>query len=91
MSFLDERIGNIWRTPGDYQGQSQGTEKSRHCLKFMCMSVFPAYMYVPHAYMVSQRPEEDIGSSRTRVLNSFKLLCGCWELNLGLLQEQQMV
>ena len=25
-----------------------------------------------------------------RVIGSFKLPCGCWELNLGLLQEQQI-
>jgi hypothetical protein len=33
--------------------------------------------------------KEDTESSGTGVRDSFEWQCGCWELNLGLLQEQQ--
>ena len=38
-----------------------------------------------------QRPEEGLISPETRVTDGCELLCGCWELNLGLLEEQSVL
>ena len=43
-------------------------------------------MSVHHVPMVLS-PEESTGSPRTGVIDSCKPLCGCWELNLGPLEE----
>lgn len=35
--------------------------------------------------------EEDIGSPEAGGMDGFKLSCGCWELNMSPLQEQQVL
>jgi hypothetical protein len=37
---------------------------------------------------VLPRPEEDTGSSGTEIISGCELPCGCWEFNLGPLDEQ---
>jgi hypothetical protein len=41
--------------------------------------------------LYSQRPEEDIRSSGTRVADDCGLPCDCWELNPGPLEEQPVL
>ena len=57
---------------------------------FIYMSVLPAHMYVcaPCACLlpVNIRKDGQISELELRTVASY-LLCGCWELNLGLLQE----
>lgn len=54
----------------------------------MCMSILPVYFYVQHAaYLVSKRPEEGVKSPGTEIIESYELLCGCWELSLGPMGE----
>ena len=53
-----------------------------------------AYMYVcvPCVYMIPpRRPEKDIKYPGTGVTDNCEPPCGCWELNLGPLQEQQVL
>lgn len=38
-----------------------------------------------------QRPEEDIRSPGAGVVDGYEPSCGCWELNSGPLQEQQIL
>lgn len=54
----------------------------------MCMTVLPMCKYVYHAWYV--RPEKDIGSPRSGVINGYELPCEYWKLNPCLLQEQQV-
>lgn len=49
---------------------------------FACMSVF-----CMHAWYL-QRPEVGIGSG-TVVADDCEVPCGCWDLHLGPLEEQQ--
>jgi hypothetical protein len=48
-------------------------------------------MSVHHVGAVPQKSEVGIGSSGTGIIDGYELLCGCWELNLGPLEEQQML
>lgn len=50
---------------------------------FMCMCVQPACMYVNHVHTVPTVPEEITGSP--------EMHCGCWEMDPGSLQEQQVL
>lgn len=50
------------------------------CVLFVCVSV-------PHAYVCPQKLEEGMGCLRTADIN-WELPCGCWELNIGPLEEQ---
>ena len=45
------------------------------------------YIYIVHACLVLA--EAAVGFPGTGVIDSCELPCGCWELNLGPLQEQQ--
>ena len=55
---------------------------------FMCMSIMQACMYCTVQYVWCQRwSEEGIRSYGTGIINGYKPLCGCWEMNLGPLQE----
>jgi len=45
----------------------------------MWMSVLPEIMSVFHLCAESLRPEEDVESSGTRVIDGCELLCGVWE------------
>lgn len=57
----------------------------------MCMTAFPTYVSVDHmCAWCPQRSEESVGSPGTGVMGSYKSCkapCGCWEPDLGLLQE----
>lgn len=50
-----------------------------------------------HIYMCTtciqclQNPEGGFRSPRTDITNSCKLLCGCWELNLGFLRKSEVI
>ena len=58
---------------------------------FMCMSVLLACMTVYHMHVWCPQESEDvIGSPETGVADCCKTPYRCWELNLGLLQEQQV-
>jgi hypothetical protein len=55
------------------------------------MSVLPACVPLYHLYAWSvQRTEEDIGSPGTGVTGGCEPLFGCWESNLGPVQEKQV-
>ena len=58
---------------------------------FTCIRVLPACMYVYHFVLFPQRPEEDVRIFGAGVIDGCKLPCGCWELNPGHLQEQQVL
>ena len=45
------------------------------------------YARVPCVWC-KQRPEEGVGYPETGVTEGWEPSCGCWELNLGPLQEQ---
>lgn len=53
------------------------------------MAVLPACMHHTHACL--QRPEVGVRCPETGVTDGFELSVGCWELNLGSLEEQQML
>lgn len=56
---------------------------------FYHMFVLPAC--VLHACLVSTEVGACVRSPRTGGIDGCKPLCGCWETNLGLLQEQQVL
>lgn len=52
------------------------------------MNVLPTYMSVHHVYVwYPQRPEEAVRCPGTGVIEDYDLTYGCWELNLGSLEE----
>lgn len=53
---------------------------------FVCL-----YVYAPRACLDSRETREGDGFPRTEATDSCKGPCGCWELNLGPLQEQTML
>jgi len=53
----------------------------------MCASLACASVHQAHAWCL-QRPEEDVGSSGTEVINVWRLPTECWELKLGPLEEK---
>lgn len=59
---------------------------------FYVNECFP-YMYesASCAIQCPLRPEKVIGFSGTRIMVSYKAPCRCWEQNLGLLKEQQVL
>lgn len=57
----------------------------------MWMGVLIACMSIYHMYSVLVGTGESIGSLRARVVDSGKLSCMCWELNLGSLDEQPVL
>lgn len=56
---------------------------------FTC--ILHAFMYVYRLCLVLQRPEEVIGSLDIGITGGSELPCVCWELNMGILQEQPLV
>ena len=54
----------------------------------VCVVALPACMSVTICMQCLQRPKEGMGSPGTGVKVDCKLPCGCWGLNLGLLQDQ---
>lgn len=54
----------------------------------MYISVFPLYVSTHHMYTVHIRPEEGIGSPRSRIRDVCEPQAGCQELNPGPLDEQ---
>jgi hypothetical protein len=57
----------------------------------MCMSVVPTCMQVHHICAWHPWRPEDIRSPGTGVTDGCELLCGCWELKLGPLEEQAVL
>jgi hypothetical protein len=58
----------------------------------MCTGVLPSRKPVYHMNTwCLLRPEENVGASETEVIDDCELPCGCWELNLGLLEEQPVL
>ena len=56
------------------------------------MSVLPECMSEYHLYIWCLcRSEEGIGFPGTGVADGCEPLCGCWESNLGPLEEQQVL
>lgn len=56
------------------------------------MDLLPVYMSIFHMHFGAYwRPEEAIGSPESGVTEGCELPCGCWELNLGCLEEQQVL
>ena len=55
----------------------------------MYVSVFPEFVEVHQCMQSPWKSREGDGSLGTGDRDGCELLCGCWELNLGLLQEQQ--
>ena len=52
------------------------------------MGVFSECKSAPHVNLVPSAPAEGITDS---LLLELEVICGCWELNLGPLQEQPML
>ena len=58
----------------------------------MCMSFLPACAHMHHLHTRCHwRLDKDVRSSGIRIIDSCELSCGCLELNLGPLQEQQLI
>jgi hypothetical protein len=57
----------------------------------MWMSVLPVWIYVHHVHAVPEEAKEGAGSPGTGVTDGCKPSCGCWELNLGPLQKQDVL
>lgn len=57
----------------------------------MCMNILNAFKYVHQEDAVPSRPGESLRSPGNGVTGSSELLCGYWELNPGLFQEQQVL
>lgn len=55
----------------------------------MCICALPACLYVHHMHALLWRPEEDVGTPRTGVLDGCKLPCGYWEWNLSPLKSSK--
>lgn len=55
----------------------------------MCMSVSLTCMFTCHIYG-PWKLEENVGYPRTGVIAGSEL-CGCWELDLGLLEERPVL
>lgn len=56
------------------------------------MGVLHACMFVYHLYdWCLRRKEEGVGSPGNGVPDGLGTLCGCWEMNLGSLQEQKFL
>ena len=56
------------------------------------MGTLPAWISVYRVYdQYTESPEEGFGFPGTEFTNGFKLPCGCWESNQGLLQEQPVL
>ena len=53
----------------------------------LCVWIFCICMYV-YAWCLG-KSEEGLRFLRTRVMDGFESLSGCWESNMGLLEEQQ--
>jgi hypothetical protein len=56
----------------------------------VCVCV-PVCMYVHHVCTVPEETRRGVSSPGTGVTGSCELLCGCWGLNLGRLEEQTVL
>lgn len=65
-----------------------GWVQLRACLLFEKIDLFYAFCLHIYLYIMYVSLEED--GSGTRITGGCELPRGCWELNLGLLQEHQM-
>lgn len=55
----------------------------------LCVTVLPVWMYV--CYVCPHKSEENVEFPVSGTTEGFELLSGWWELNTGLLLEQQVV
>lgn len=59
---------------------------------FMYVYALPVCVYGHYICVWSlQRSQEGIGGPGTRVTNGCEIPCGCWKLDLGPSQEQQVL
>lgn len=80
-----------------FASQSRTIQKSHWFLKvvrlflyFTCMGVWLCVCLYTLLIQCQQRTEEDVGSPRPEVAGICEPVFGCWELNVGLLKEQQV-
>jgi hypothetical protein len=69
----------------------RSTSSFRNCFPsfyFIYMAVLPVCVSAPCTCLVSMEASRVVGSTGTGVTDGCELPCGCWELNLGPLQEQ---
>jgi hypothetical protein len=58
----------------------------------MCMGVLSECMYMHHIHVFcSWRPDKGFTCPGIEVTDSYELVCGCWDLNLGPLGGQQVL
>lgn len=57
----------------------------------MYVSVLLIYVYIPHMCLVCTETREHFVSPGTGVIHGFELPCGCWEPNLGSLEEDPVL
>ena len=57
------------------------------------MDILPACMYMCHVHVVPMEARDggSVRSPGTGVIDGCEPPCGCWESNLGPLEEQQML
>lgn len=59
---------------------------------FVCLGILPACMCTPCVCLVltgARKRELDLGCPGIGVMGSCEPSCGCWGLNVGLLEEHQ--
>lgn len=79
-------------------GEETGTKRNNYIFYFLLDFIFILYVSVLIACMYihihawhPRKYEQGIASPRTGVMDGYETPCGCWVLNLGLLQEQQVL
>lgn len=73
--------------------ENAGERRLLGCLlAFLDISVSPVGVSVQHSHVWSPwLSEEGVGSSGTGVIDGDGALCGCWQSNLGPVQEQMLL
>lgn len=64
---------------------------SLHCYLYLCGCLAFMYAFELHMYLSLQRPEEGARCLGTRVKDSCKMPCWCWESKWCLLEEYQVL
>ena len=52
----------------------------------VCFAIF-----LPHLYLLPVEARNDTGFTRTEVTDGWELICRCWELNPGPLEEKPVL
>lgn len=58
---------------------------------FMYVNILPPCICIPHVCLVPKEVRKSVEFPGTGVMDKCEPLCGCWELNLGLPQEQPVL